>query len=105
MNPDSSGGYETAESNRGAEQQDAGNGTSHDANPPAPPGSTDTADDELLTWFITHAKLRERALKKALELCEEEYIETVETLICIFREGKLGKIFPQEGLRASIQQA
>jgi hypothetical protein len=105
MNPDSSGGYEAAESNRGAEKQGAGNGTSHNSSPPAPPGSTDTAGDELRTWFITHAKLRERALKKALELCDEEYIETVDTLTCIFREGNLGNIFTQEGLRTDIQQA
>jgi hypothetical protein len=90
---------------RGAEQQDAGNGTSHDATPPEPPGSTDTADNKLRTWFITHAKLSERALKKALELCEEEYIETVDTLICLFRKGKLAQIFPYEGLRDGIQGA
>jgi hypothetical protein len=60
---------------------------------------------ELRSWFVNCAKLSDKKFEVAAKICDDELIDSVRDLADLNREGSLTGIFPQHGLRVSIQRA
>ena len=73
---------------------------------PAPaPAPAAAADPALEAWFEESLGFGGKKLKTALQICEDELIETVAEIRSEHNKGKLEALFPQAGLRTVIEDA
>ena len=51
------------------------------------------------------AKLEDKKLKVALDICNREMVENVQDLVALNKAGKLQELFPMLGVRINVEEA